>query len=527
MAEWKKRGACTTFEEYVQEKTGTTSADIQASGSVTYICPQIPEIAEKIRINTRPICVVADYDADGIGSAAILHSVFKKLGLEHQIIIPKRMKEGYGMNPSMVERIKPGSLVITIDNGISANEAIDRAYEAGMEVVIMDHHLASGVLPKAEIIADPEQIPDGWTFDGYCGAGLAFKLAEELFPKETEFLDTMSCFAAISTIADSVNVTGDNRNIILRGLKNINSSPRRCLPGLSALLDVVKERDRVDVFGVTEIAFKVAPIINAPGRLDDDGGIRVLTCLFAGSDAKEKAEAIYEENRVRISLVKEAIEEMEVRGSNISFVYDEKIREGICGIIAGKLAQESHKPAFVMTKAENGLIKGSARCEEDCNVFEMISGAGYLLAGYGGHQCAAGFSLQEQNLEELLRYLDSHVSKDAMEASNYYDLEAEPSQLTNMFLAMRKIDVFGAGLEKPVIKVTSEITDAKKIGADKTHLTFKVHGGTKTIAFGMAEAYFEMGEPNEMTVYGTLEVNWWKGTPYVQLQAVDIEKEAK
>ena len=242
----------------------------------------------------RHIEVVADYDADGIGSAAQIHMILKKLGaVNYRITIPKRMLDGYGINSRIIADIPDGSLVITIDNGISANEAIREAKRRGMTVVVLDHHLRNGELPPADLIVDPEDNPEGWTSPYYCGAGLTYKLAEDLFPYETNFLDHLSAFAAISTIADSVYVLGDNRNIITRGLRNLNS--RTCPEGLQAILDYLAQEKNMEHIGIGEINFKIAPIVNAPGRLSDDGGKKILRAFFQhGNRAQEYAKEIYD-----------------------------------------------------------------------------------------------------------------------------------------------------------------------------------------------------------------------------------------
>ena len=311
---WIKKGLCRNFAEYVVEQTGMTQEMILNSGKVKYSCPGITKaaryIVDAVQRN-RHIEVVADYDADGIGSAAQIHMILKKLGaVNYRITIPKRMLDGYGINSRIIADIPDGSLVITIDNGISANEAIREAKRRGMTVVVLDHHLRNGELPPADLIVDPEDNPEGWTSPYYCGAGLTYKLAEDLFPYETNFLDHLSAFAAISTIADSVYVLGDNRNIITRGLRNLNS--RTCPEGLQAILDYLAQEKNMEHIGIGEINFKIAPIVNAPGRLSDDGGKKILRAFFQhGNRAQEYAKEIYDINEERKELVAKAQEMVE------------------------------------------------------------------------------------------------------------------------------------------------------------------------------------------------------------------------
>lgn len=335
-----------------------TQAEILSTEKVKYPCPGIPETAEILKDAVkqgRHIEVVADYDADGIGSAAQMYLILNKLGAKgFQINIPKRMLDGYGINKRIISGIPDGSLVVTIDNGISANEAIGLAKARGMDVVVLDHHIRSGQLPPADLIVDPEDELKGWGSPYYCGAGLTYKLAEYLFPDNTDLLDCLSCFAAISTIADSVNVTRDNRNIILRGLKDLNA--RRCTEGLRAILDYLAEQKNMEHIGIGEIGFKIAPILNAPGRLYNDGGKLILNALFQrGDKAKEYAQKVYDINEKRKEIVHELKEKVTagdagegfLRKRNIIFLYVPDFPEGLCGILAGGLSEEDKRPAFV------------------------------------------------------------------------------------------------------------------------------------------------------------------------------------
>ena len=190
---WMKRGSCRNVAEYIYEKTGMKQTEIMATEKTRYPCPGIKEAADMLRkavSQGRHIEVVADYDADGIGSAAQMYLILTKAGAKgFRINIPKRMLDGYGINKRIISVIPDGSLVITVDNGISANEAISLAKARGMEVIVLDHHIRGGELPPADLIIDPEDDPKGWGSPFYCGAGLTFKLAECLFPDDAGFLD--------------------------------------------------------------------------------------------------------------------------------------------------------------------------------------------------------------------------------------------------------------------------------------------------------------------------------------------------
>lgn len=521
---WIKKGTCTNFAEYVMETTGKSIDEISQSQFASYECPGIKESADMIRqaiADDREIHVIVDYDADGINSGAEIYMILKKLGATMKIIVPKRKKDGYGINTDMVINIPDHSLIITIDNGITGVTPIADAKERGIQVLVLDHHEQNGPLPNADLIVDPEAFPEGWTFSNYCGAGITYKLAQYLFPDDKDFLAKLSCFAAIATIGDSVNVTGDNRNIVREGLMNMNR--RNCTEGLNAILDVLKERDKIEHFGDYELAYKIAPMINAPGRLDDDGGVFVLGTLFrTGEMAKRKAEELYDLNEKRKEMVNTAIETLQPKGEKIAFLYSEDLEEGLCGIIAGHLASDLHKPAFVMTKAEGGLIKGSARSEGSTDVLALLTEVKDRLVRFGGHKPAAGFSFEEKEIKMIFRKLEKKAPEAVTEEIMYYDFDAEVRDLYNIMINMNKIEIFGVGLPRPVIRIRSDIQDVRTIGQDKTHLSFKL-GDVKAVAFSMAEKYQNMNCPTNITVYGNLSENWWRGKASMQFQVSDID----
>lgn len=531
---WIKKGLCRNFAEYVAEQTGMTQEMILNSGKVKYSCPGITKaaryIVDAVQRN-RHIEVVADYDADGIGSAAQIHMILKKLGaVNYRITIPKRMLDGYGINSRIIADIPDGSLVVTIDNGISANEAIREAKRRGMTVVVLDHHLRNGELPLADLIVDPEDNPEGWTSPYYCGAGLTYKLAEDLFPYETNFLDHLSAFAAISTIADSVYVLGDNRNIITRGLRNLNS--RTCPEGLQAILDYLAQEKNMEHIGIGEINFKIAPIVNAPGRLSDDGGKKILRAFFQhGNRAQEYAKEIYDINEERKELVAKAQEMVEtgeagdcfLRKGKVIFLYIKDFQEGLCGILAGKLSGDDRRPAFVMTKDSHGDIKGSARSQSGVNVFEILKQASAMMLRFGGHAPAAGFSFKEENLEAVYEALEAAAPEvGSGEDVSWYDLEVLPMAVQSVHTGIAQIGVYGEGFPEPVLKITGPVDDAKAIGEEENHLSFRM-AGVRYIAFRQYAKYLELGSPKILTVYGTVNSNWYKGRAYVQVNVMDFE----
>lgn len=550
---WRKRNEnINDFRSYVVSKTGKSIDELINDDNKVYRTNGLDLAAEILMSAGRSgntVSGVFDYDVDGICSTSEMHMLLSYLNIKHTLTIPKRFTDGYGINASMVERFPDNGILVTVDNGIAGNDAITKAKNKGMTVLIMDHHNAplknevdpavaeasrkNGTfdplwmdLPNADVIIDPEApLPDGWDFTHYCAAGLVYKLAQYMIPNEVDLLAKMSCFAAIATIADSVNVTGDNRNIVHEGLKNINAG--NCTEGLLAVLNLLRENNNIDPFTAESLAYYIGPMINAPGRLQDNGGEFVVKTFFAkGEKAKQYAEQLVQMNEERKTLVQQALDTMEPIGDRTVFLYDESLKEGLCGIIAGRLANTYHRPAFVCTLSDDGVtVKGSARSEEDYNVFTCLQNCASILTAFGGHDQAAGFSLLKTSLPKFLETLENTTREPSAEGTEFYDFEVMPADILPLYCDQNKIEIFGEGLSLPVIKMRSSVIDVREIGKDKNHLSFKM-ANTKCIAFNMAEKYKELNNPDTITVYGTLSVNWYKGRPSPQIQVTDFEADS-
>lgn len=559
MAQWIKRDKnVKDFLTYTMSKTGKTPGMLvrERDPDKEYRTGRLSEAADMILdagAKGKTICGVFDYDADGLCSAAETHLLFERLGISHTLTIPRRMTDGYGVNPEIISRFPDGAMLLTVDNGITGNEAFKLARQKGMTILVLDHHNAhykEGLdvkklvkknrnvskpewfdLPDADLIIDPEALivdentlpPDGWDYGHYCGAGLVFKLAQEIYPGigDQEFIDTLSTLAAIATIGDSVDVTADNARIIERGLACINDG--KGTDGLREILKLVKKEGDTSPFDTESIAYYLAPLINAPGRLLDNGGTLVLKTLFAkGESAKKCAEKLRELNEQRKEHVADAVDNAEVLGTKIAFVYDETIPEGVCGIVAAKLVEKYHRPAFVMTLAESGKVKGSARCPDGENLLDLLRESNDVIIGFGGHEGAAGFSLEIEQVPLFLNRLESIADEPVEDDTEYYDFEVLPRNVHGLYVEQNQLGIFGHGMEVPVIKLTAMVANPQPMGADKTHLRFQM-ANTKCVAFGMAEKYEQLGRPLTMTIYGRVGVNWFKGTPSAQIQVIDME----
>lgn len=533
---WNKKGTCKNLDEYVFEMTGKSISelmDVQKKYEIKNL-----DVAKRIMLNAvksgKKIFIVGDYDADGIDSLIIFTVLCMILKADYSIIVPKRMSEGYGISEKILERLDDGALLITVDNGIRAIETLKKAKEEKhMEIIIMDHHLAekdeneNPVLPEADLIIDPEALEGSSDFKDYCGAGLAFKLAEEILGSTHPMIPVLSCFAAIGTIGDLVPLLEDNRRIVQMGLYNLNH--KRCYTSLTEL----RELFSLPEVKASDIAFKIGPAVNAMGRLYDAGGEMTIKCLMQNTIEKAKvgANTLFENNKKRKEIVQEVVDKIDFENSNepINFLCDRNIGEGVVGIIAGRMSEENYKPSFVMTKLSDGTLKGSARAKDDVNHIErLLSECSDLLIKFGGHAKAGGFSLEEKNLTEFKRRL-CELTLECSKKEDTYDLVLNPQNAKKELERLEQIEPFGEGLPYPIYMIDTIIMNEgekefyKIIGTEQNHIKFDITKNLQGIAFHMKEKFFEDGKPRKVKLYGTLNANIFRGVKSAQFQVIDYE----
>ncbi|KZL94032.1 single-stranded-DNA-specific exonuclease RecJ [Clostridium magnum] len=374
----------------------------------------------------KKIVVYGDYDCDGIISTYILYSALTRAGADVKYHIPDRITEGYGINSDSIKVLKEEGyeVIITCDNGIAAIEQIKFAKELGMTVVITDHHdipfvtLENGerqfVVPEADAVINPKQYDCSYPFKMLCGAGVAFKFVQVLYknfniPKEEayEFME----YAAIGTICDVVDLTGENRIIAKIGLGMLNSTANI---GIKALIkETSLEGKKLNSY---HIGFVIGPCINATGRLES--AILALRLLLSieEEEAQELAKKLHNLNSERqdmtvdsVNKIIEMIECSEMRKDKVLVVYKPDVHESIAGIVAGRLKERYNVPAIVLTQGEK-MPKGSGRSIEEYNMFEELIKCKELMEKFGGHPLAAGLSIKEENIDFLRKALNSSCS---------------------------------------------------------------------------------------------------------------------
>ncbi|MCF0186719.1 MAG: single-stranded-DNA-specific exonuclease RecJ, partial [Bacteroidaceae bacterium] len=356
----------------------------------------------------RKIRVIGDYDVDGIMSTYILYTAIKDCGGTVDYAIPRRIEDGYGVNPEMVKSAYEAGVefIITCDNGIAATEAVEAAKELNMTVVVTDHHdipfESNGdekvyKLPKADAIVNPKLPGDAYPFKGICGAQVAMKLATVLYEEcgvDQDKSEELVPFAAMACVCDIMELKGENRALVTEGLKAMSNT---CHTGLKALITTTELGGRQ--ITTHDLGFVLGPCLNATGRLDS--AARALELLLESKQDKALgiAEELVELNEQRKDMTlkgfETAVKTVEDEGlasDTVLVLFLPKLHESLAGIVAGRIKERYYRPTIVLTRSENG-VKGSARSIEEYNMYEKLTEVKDIFSKYGGHPMAAGMSL--------------------------------------------------------------------------------------------------------------------------------------
>lgn len=493
-----------------------------------------------------PITIIGDYDADGIHAAAEMWLFLRELGADKiKIRLPKRFSEGYGLSPKIVEEINNG-VIITVDNGITALEGIKMAKQKGLIVLVIDHHLpvrdknGKILLPEADLIVNP-MVEDALiaygkmvnaTYRNYCGAGLVLKVAEQLI-KETSSYRKMQAMAAVATVADVMPLTGENRNIVKSGIEQMRIG--NMTSGQTSLIKLLHSGYEITE---SDIGFKIAPMINAPGRLLDNGAEKSLQTLLASTETQGDIGALeLQQLNVRRKALKDSavrnafsyIREHGLEQKNPIIICDPNIPEGIVGLVAGEIQEHFHMSAFVLTETEN-CLKGSARGRDEDNLKESLDKFATLypegLISYGGHKGAAGISLKKEALPVFKKTMDS-IMLDPEEAFNelWYDLEINAAEIAEMCEEVRNFAPYGEGNPEPIFKINGFKLLPKgsmfysALGSEG----IKFYGdGCEAVSFEQFDRYLELGSPKELDMIGKLSFRNYMGAKTPQVEILDF-----
>lgn len=477
--------------------------------------------------NYEQILVYGDYDADGMTSASIMKEALEMLGAEAQVYLPNRFVDGYGPNESVYKYFieqQQVSLIITVDNGVAGHEAISYAQSQGVDVIVTDHHGLPAELPEAFAIVHPEHPEGNYPFKYLAGCGVAFKVACALLESiPTEMLDLV----AIGTIADMVSLTDENRIMVKVGLEMLKQTER------IGLMELMKVSD-IDMLDVNEetVGFKIAPQLNALGRLDDPNPAVELLTGFDDEEALSIAQMINAKNEERKEIVQKIYDEamnMVDLDKPVQVLAKEGWHPGVLGIVAGRILEHIAQPVIVLN-IEDGMAKGSARSIEAINIFQALDDHRDLFEAFGGHAGAAGMTLPVENLEQLSQVLCDYIADNGIDLSQKKTLTIdEVLPLAEIDLdtvkSLEKIAPFGMDNPKPVFEIKDfEVKQARTMGQNGAHLKLKITQGSTAVdlvAFNQGHLVQEFQQAQNLCLAVTLSINKWNGQTTVQLMLED------
>lgn len=411
--------------------------------------------------NKERICIYGDYDADGVTSTALLYSYLKSLKADVTYYIPSRETEGYGMNIGAVDKIAStgATLIITVDNGVSATEQINYAKSLGIDTVVTDHHTPPEILPNAVAVVNPHRADCMSEFKLLSGVGVVFKLIMAMEDEHLDIsnlLDKYSDIASLGTIGDIVSLTGENRIIVKNGIKKIKSLHNK---GISALLDTagIKGNNKLTA---GKISFTIVPRINACGRLALSE--KSVELLLTDDDiiANEIANELSEDNKIRQNIEKEILEEVlekiennpHLKYKRIMVISGENWHQGVIGIVASKIKDIFGKPVIIITiDGENA--KGSGRSIEGFSLIDAITFCKDLLPHFGGHPMAVGLSIKTADIEEFSIMVNSYAKSFGQMPlpTLKIDCKLNPKVLSvELAKQISSLEPFGAGNPTPV-----------------------------------------------------------------------------
>lgn len=469
--------------------------------------------------NNELIAISSDFDNDGIFSGLLLKEAIIELGGRAAIFTPNRVMEGYGVNSRIVEEAnaKGASVLLTCDNGIAAFEAIEEAKKLGMTVIVTDHHEVPFeehdgkkiyLLPKADAVVDPKQEDCAYPFKSLCGTGVAYQLMTLLFRRMKRTMSHQEIFlqyTAIATVADVMELVGENRILVRKGLSYLNHTNHTGLRALMEVCGIAPEQVRA-----YHIGFILGPCFNAAGRLDTivhalalleskeyDQALALAGELWAMNEERKELTRVGTERAV------ELIEHATWKDEHVYLVYIKDCHESVAGIIAGRLRERYYRPVLVFTDAsEEGQIKASGRSIDDYDMFTELSAFRNLFLRFGGHKMAAGLTMEKKNLEILREGLNARCTLTQTQLMPLVMIDAAMplGYISEEVIAdLEKLEPFGRANEKPLFAQQHlSVLRLSRIGKNRNVVKMSVMGPEGIIMdalyFGDTDVFFDFLE---------------------------------
>lgn len=495
-------------------------------------------ILKAIKENER-ILVYGDYDVDGVTSISQFIILLKKADANISYYVPERESEGYGISHDFIDKIKNNEikldLLITVDCGIAEVEAVNEINNLNKEVIILDHHQCGDVLPLAYALINPKQRDCPSKNKQLCAAGLSFKFLRHLnsYLKIENVEEKLLELACLGTIADIVDLIGDNRIITYNGLKCINDTK---IMGLKKLIEKAGIIDKnIESF---HIGYILAPRINAAGRMSSAKKAIKLMLTENEIEAELLAEELEILNSTRKQteqeIFNEAINKIETDAlykKNIIVVYGDNWHEGVLGIVSSKITEKYEKPSIVIS-VKDGIGKGSARSLDYLDIYEALKNNEQFLVKFGGHKLAAGLTLKLENINQFYNELNKYIDKIVSEELEFKEIEVdsyiESKDVTyRLYDEIYKFEPFGHGNQKPIFALkNASVKDLKRVGKIGNHLSFRVNDSINdipVIGFGKI-SLLEKILTKPVSFIVSINDNEFRGNRKLQLVLLNVEE---
>ncbi|MHC4841793.1 MAG: single-stranded-DNA-specific exonuclease RecJ [Planctomycetota bacterium] len=492
------------------------------------------------------ILIQGDYDVDGSASSALLVNMFRLFKVEAEVSIPSRAEDGYGLNERIIRKAAEDGvkLLITCDNGTTACDEIALANELGIDTIVTDHHTVGPSLPDALAVINPHIKDEEVAFRDLCGAGVAFKLAwaclkraskgEALDTPFKDFLASAQSLVALASVADVVPLTGENRVLTRQGLLQMPNSPN---PGIRALMEI-SGLDNVPTG--TDVGFKLAPRLNAGGRMGRESLAMELLTARSYGEAMDLAREMDSLNRDRQALdrdlTKKAVAQVEddptYQDDRVLVVENDEFHAGVVGIVAARLCRKFNKPS-VLIAMQGEIGRGSGRSIPGFHLYNALNECNDLMARFGGHAQAAGLEITREKVGELRaavnKIADKHIIKADYETKTL-DIDARV-QLEELELSgvkmLSRLEPFGEGNRPPLFATEDVkiIANPRVVGRGSGHLSLIVRQGPvslKAIGFGMGGRIDEFNRGDTVRLAFVPIVSEFKGYPEVEIEIKDI-----
>lgn len=485
---------------------------------------------ETARDRGEKVMIFGDYDVDGISGAAVLTSALRRYGIESVVPRLPVRDSGFGLNTDMIdEAARDGvGLVITADNGTAAIEAANRAREHGIDLIITDHHTVGDELPACVACVNPQLLDGDTELKQLSGAGVAFCLARALTDSDEE-ID----LAALGTIADLMPMRGLNRTIVARGLRMMRDRPRVGFTEIAAVANLSIEQITAE-----QIAFQIAPRMNAAGRLADP---MIALNMLLTEDVMEAAGAaaqLHQLNEQRKEMERSVSDDAEAEIDAMGAIDRHAIvvarrgwHAGVIGIVAARMQNRYECPAAIIAIDENGQGRGSVRTGPRCNAAEALAACGEWLVQHGGHSAAGGFSIEEHQVEPFTAAFSAEAKRQAETFGDYPRLTVD-AQIALSEIDMHLVDTlehmrpYGNGNKKPVFCTcgAEHLADSMRL-LKGNHVQISVREGPRifrAIGFNMGHRAAEIAAARKLDIAYTPSLNEWKGAVSIQLELRDI-----